>query len=95
MSAPLSHCYQHDVKSIFAWCYKCAKEWIALVCDLDIYRTAQVLIDQHGDAADIEAAKLADAMLAKGDLEGRAVWLRVIAAIEQMRAREAGGGTVH
>lgn len=38
--------------------------------DLDVYRTAKLLIGQHGDGAGIEAAMRADAMLEQGDLEG-------------------------
>ncbi len=45
--------------------------------NLDIYRAANELIKQHGDAADIEAAMRADACLAAGDMEGEAVWLRI------------------
>ena len=41
---------------------------------LDVYRSAKLLIDQHGEAAAIEAAMIADAMLGKGDLDGAAVW---------------------
>ena len=40
--------------------------------DLDIYRSAKLLIDQHGEAAAIEAAMKADAMLDEGDLDGAA-----------------------
>ena len=44
-----------------------------MTSDLDIYRAAQVLIREHGDAA-LEAAQRADAMLEKGDMEGAAIW---------------------
>ncbi len=37
--------------------------------DLDIYRSANVLVKQHGEDAPIEAAMRADAMLEAGDLE--------------------------
>ena len=37
--------------------------------DLDIYRTANLLIRDHGDQATIEAAQRADAKLDNGDLE--------------------------
>ncbi len=36
--------------------------------DLDIYRSAQVLVKRHGQDAPIHAAMNADAMLDKGDL---------------------------
>ncbi len=38
--------------------------------DLDIYRSANLLVKQHGKDAPIEAAMRADAMLEKGDLGG-------------------------
>ena len=44
-----------------------------MTSDLDIYRSANELIEQHGEAADIEAAMRADACLAAGDMEGEAV----------------------
>ncbi len=47
-----------------------------LTSSLDIYRSANVLIREHGEEAVIETAVRADAMLAKGDLEGGAEWQR-------------------
>ncbi len=44
-----------------------------MVTDLDIWRSANLLIQQHGDQADLEAAQRADAMLDKGDMGGRLV----------------------
>ncbi len=38
--------------------------------DLDIYRSAQVLVKRHGQDAPIHAATRADAMLNMGDLDG-------------------------
>ena len=37
--------------------------------NLDIYRSAKLLIDQHGEHAVIEAAMRADELLAPGDLD--------------------------
>ena len=42
-----------------------------MTSDLDIYRTANILVDQHGAEAPIEAAMRADAMLDRGDLDGQ------------------------
>jgi hypothetical protein len=42
-----------------------------MTSDLDIYRTANVLIREHGDDAALEAAQRADAMLEKGSLNGQ------------------------
>ncbi len=40
---------------------------------IDIYRSAKLLIEKHGDEAPIHTAMQADAMLDKGDLDGAAV----------------------
>jgi len=48
--------------------------------NLDIYRSAKLLIDQHGEGAARHAAMRANAFLKAGDMEGRRVWLRVIRA---------------
>ncbi len=59
-----------------------------MIADLNIYRAANELIEQHGEAADIEAAMRADERLAAGDMEGRAVWLRIVKAIEELLSEE-------
>ncbi len=43
-----------------------------MTSDIDIYRSANELIKQFGDAADIEAAMRPDEGLAAGDMEGEA-----------------------
>ena len=53
-----------------------------MTTDIDIYRTANLLIKEHGDTAAIEAAMRAGEMLEKGDLDGQAVWLRVLEAVK-------------
>ena len=63
-----------------------------MTSDLDIYRSANELIKQHGEAADIEAAMRADARLAAGDMEGEAVWLRIMKAIEELLSEERPEG---
>ena len=62
--------------------------------DLDIYRSARLLIDQHGDEAAIRAAERADAMLEHGDMDGVAVWHRILDAIRELQD-EKPAGTVH
>ena len=44
-----------------------------MTSDLDIYRSASILIREHGEAAALEAAQRANAMLEKGGMEGAAV----------------------
>ncbi len=55
---------------------------------IDIYRAANELIEQHGDAADIEAAMRADELMDAGDMEGEAVWLRIVKAVEELLSEE-------
>ncbi len=43
------------------------------VAEIDIWRSAKLLIGQHGDEAPIHAAMRADIMLEEGDLNGRRV----------------------
>ncbi len=56
-----------------------------MIPDLDIYRSAQALIKQHGQDAPIHAAMRADAMLEAGDLGGYAVWKRMLRAVEELQ----------
>ncbi len=52
--------------------------------ELDIYRAANALINQHGRDAPIETAMRVDAMLNKGDMDGYAVWKRIRRAAEEL-----------
>ena len=47
-----------------------------------------MLIDQHGADAPIHAAMRADKLLDRGDLDGRAVWLRILDAVRQLLATD-------
>ena len=62
-----------------------------MVDDLDIYRSARLLVDQHGDTAAIEAAQQADALLDAGDLDGYAAWKRIVRAVRELLSREPMG----
>ncbi len=67
-----------------------------MVPNLDIYRSANVLVKQHGQDAPIHAAMRADAMLDKGDLDGYAVWKRILRAVEELQgAVPKPGEAVH
>ena len=63
-----------------------------MASNLDVFRSAHALIQQHGDAAAIEAAMNADAMFDKGDLDGAAVWRRIVAAVNEMQRDEPAKG---
>ena len=67
-----------------------------MTSDLDIYRSAQVLIKRHGEDAPIHAAMRADELLEAVDLEGCAVWKRIVMAIEELLSEERPqGAEVH
>ncbi len=51
---------------------------------MDIWRAAKLLVDQHGTDSPIRAAQRADELLAAGDIEGRAVWLRILSAFGEL-----------
>ncbi len=59
-------------------------EGTTITSDLDIYRSANLLVKHHGEDAPIQAAMRADPMLEKGDLDGYAVWKRVLRAVEDL-----------
>ncbi len=63
-----------------------------MIPDLDIYRSASILVKHHGQDAPIHAAMRADAMLDKGDLGGCAVWRRIVRAVEELRGEIATAG---
>ncbi len=67
-----------------------------MTSDLDIYRSANVLVKRHGQDAPIEAAMRADAMLERADLDGYAVWKRILAAVKELlRKQPVRGDRVH
>ncbi len=67
-----------------------------MIPDLDIYRSANVLVKRHGQDAPIHAAMRADAMLEAGDLHGYAVLKRILRAIEEIQGTvPKSGEAVH
>ena len=52
--------------------------------------TANLLIRQHGDNAEVVAAQRADTLLDRGDREGQRVWLRIRRAIASLHATPTG-----
>lgn len=59
-----------------------------MTSNLDIYRTARLLVDQYGKDAPIHAAMRADKLLARGDLDGQAIWKLILKAIDELLAIE-------
>ncbi len=67
-----------------------------VVSDLDIFRSANLLVKQHGEDAPIQAAMGADAMLEAGDLDGLAVWKLILRAVEVLQGTvPKSGESVH
>lgn len=60
----------------------------------DLWRAARLLIDQHGINAPMLAVRWADEMLAAGDAQGRAVWLRILGAVQELQSTNRAG-SVH
>ena len=52
--------------------------------DLDILRSAKLLIDQHGSHASLEVALRADELLDLGDLDGQRVWMAIRDAVREL-----------
>ncbi len=63
-----------------------------MLTNLDIYRSANVLVKRHGQDAPIPAAMRADELLEAGDLEGYAVFRRVVKAAEELLSKERPDG---
>ena len=61
-----------------------------MVEELDVWRAAQLLVDNHGSYAEIQAAARADELMEAGDMVGRSVWLRVVAAIRELQRAARG-----
>ena len=67
-----------------------------MIADIDIYRSAKLLIDQHGDEASIFAAMQADKCLEENDLDGKVAWLAVVEAIKELQdASPPDGRAIH
>jgi hypothetical protein len=56
-----------------------------VIDDPDIYRAAKLVIDRQGAEAATFAASRVDQLLEEGDLDGSAVWRRILAAIEELQ----------
>jgi hypothetical protein len=56
-----------------------------MTSELDIYRTANILVKEYGlEQAPLMAAKRADALLELGDIEGQQIWKAVLRAVQEL-----------
>lgn len=62
-----------------------------MISPIDIYRTAKVLIDKHGEDAEIFARVRADELLIERDLDGQRTWMRIMEAISELQGTEVTG----
>jgi hypothetical protein len=56
-----------------------------MISDPDIWRAAQLLVKRHGADARIVTAQRADELFEEGDLDGAAIWKRILHAVEELQ----------
>ena len=62
----------------------------------EIYRTANLLIEEYGEMAAPAAFIRADQLFERGDLPGRRVWLRIAKIAEDLMSEHVpGGSSIH
>lgn len=62
-----------------------------MTSDLNIWRSANVLIKYCGEDAYFMAARCADIMLERDDMDGCRAWTRILKVIEEMERAERTG----
>ena len=64
-----------------------------MTSELDIYRTASILVKEYGlEQAPLMAAKRADVLLDLGDVDGQRVWKNVLRAVQELIRRDRRPG---
>ena len=63
--------------------------------EIDIWRSAALLLKQHGKDAELQAERHMRAMITRGDPEGEAVWKPILQATEKLRAMNSPASAVH
>jgi hypothetical protein len=67
-----------------------------MIDNKDIWRVAKLLIKTRGANAEAAAAQRIDELLNEGDLDGAAVWRRILHAVEELqRMKPRVGELVH
>lgn len=59
-----------------------------MVSDIDIWRSATLLIQQHGTDAPSVAARRCNECLLRGDIVSQQIWMRVLRAIKKLQQDE-------
>jgi hypothetical protein len=65
-----------------------------VITEIDIWRTANLLLRRYDREAQAEGAARTEALAAAGDHEGAAVWRRITAAVGQL-ANKTPAGPLH
>ena len=63
-----------------------------MISDLDIWRSAMVMVKRYGDDAMLEAAARARKLIADNDMNGAAMWQHIGEAIERLQAKAPSEG---
>lgn len=58
--------------------------------DLDISRSASILLTRYGTEAVFVASRQADKLLEQGDVQGCLAWVRIAKAITELEPKTAG-----
>ena len=66
--------------------------YLPVMDNRDIWRAANLLIQQHGPDAVFHASQRADDLLERGDMDGRRVWLRIHEAVQELLRERPGDG---
>ena len=61
-----------------------------MTSNADIFRSARVMVREHGDGALEFAQSRANALWDKNDDKGAAVWMRIARAVEELRKQSPG-----
>lgn len=59
--------------------------------EIDLWRAAHLLIQQHGDGAEREAMRLGGLAMEKGDTQGERVWVGVLTIIKSLMNKQPPG----
>ena len=55
-----------------------------MISDWELWACARAQINRYGDEAEVAAAMRADALLARGDLDGQRTWMVIVQRIGQL-----------
>ena len=71
---------KHRNRFITRKCHRLGTTWLQaqiMIPDIDIWRSAALMVNNYGDEAATEAAACAGEHFAKGELEAQRVWMRI------------------